>query len=136
MSNLTKIISEIASYGKAVVEDVAKDLASAQKLDPVVLVASSALEAAKSEDSFKDRVIDNATEGARALGRLGERFVRFSGPGLSTFWTGPALPSVILKDFPASRELQEVLQNYAEPSPGTAGCLQGARQTSGGLKAE
>ena len=131
MSNLTKIISELASYGKAAVEDVVKDLATAQKLDPVVLVASSALEAAHSDESFKDRVIDNATEGARAFGRLAERFAR---PGVSSFWKRPALPSVILKDLPPSRELQEELHNYAEQSPSTAGSQRGARQTDGDQK--
>ena len=133
MSNLTKIISEMASYGKAAVEDFVKDLATAQKLDPVVLVASSALEAANSEASFKDRMIDNASEGARALGRLAERFAH---PGVSTFWKRPVPPSVILRDLPVSREVREELQNNAEQSPSPAGSQRSARQTSGGSKAE
>jgi len=93
MSLKNKIISEVKS--------IAQDLTAIQKLEPVQLMANSALESLQTKESFKDRVVQTASEGVNALRRLEERFSQF---GFSRLWTGPVLPSVILRDSPPSEE--------------------------------
>src|SRR5215471_10869353 len=92
--NITEIKSATQEIGQEVIE-MAKDIATASQLDPPTLVIKSAVEAKRGDESFKDRVIHNATEGVHALERLGERFSRSSGPFIPRLWTEPSLPSVI-----------------------------------------
>jgi hypothetical protein len=110
MSIKDLIVSEIKSAAQEIgqeVIDTAKDLAAAKQLEPTTLLITSAVEAKRSGESFKDLVIHNATEGAHALERLGERFSRSLGPFIPRLWTEPRLPSVILRDGPVSEEKRQ-----------------------------
>ena len=98
MSIKNKIISELRA--------VSEDLSAAQKLEPTILLATSALETANSKETFKDRVIENAAEGFRALGRLGDKFATFSAVGgLVRMWTKSKIPSIINREYSPEFEM-------------------------------
>jgi hypothetical protein len=124
MSIKDLIVSEVKSVAQEIgqeVIDTAKDVATATRLDPSILVITSAVEAKRSSESFKDRVIHNMSEGVQALERLGEKFSRSSGPFIPRLWSEPRLPSVILRDGPISAEKRreveaELSRSLAPPS--------------------
>jgi len=133
MSIKDLIVSEIKSLAQEIgheVIDTAKDIAVATQLAPPVLAVTSAVEAARTSESFEDRMIHNATEGVQALGRLGERLGWSSGPFIPRLWTEPRLPSVILRDGPISAEKRREV--YEEMTRGTedAVCEFGHKKSS------
>src|SRR5215831_2674895 len=100
------------------------DLVAVHNLDPVVLVGKSAIEAAtqtradgtSTDQKFADRVVDNAKEGAHALGRLAQKVGKYAGSGISGLWRKPGEGQIRSSDSPKKMVAESKCQIIPNPS--------------------
>jgi len=81
------------------IKSIADDLRAAENLEPTMLIVTSGYQAATTKETFKDRIVDNATKGYQASERLGDRLYRLGTlGGLVRLWTKPTIPSVVIRE--------------------------------------